>query len=180
MNLLDHMGFIPNLIRGKNPEDAAKTALTDAAILSAGMYAMPFFGASAPAGTAALAPVESAIGANVAGEAVAANAMPSAAAGQVGVYGAAPAQSGILGTAGDMAKTGYNALGAANMAKNMFQPQQQPIQPSPTIQSMPNNSIGQLVQQAEQSRMAQSQSDMAMRSKRQQQIAGIGNRSLLG
>ena len=130
----------------KNPLEGALLG----GALGYGGAAIPGLLSSAPAAAGGLAPVETAIGTNAAGASVAANAMPAAAAGQVGAY-AVPPSAGLLSQAKDVASAGGNVMTAANAAKNLTAtPQKQLMPPSPIQAPMPNNNLGQLVQGMQQ------------------------------
>ena len=151
------------LFNKKNPLEGAAMG----AALGYGGSQIPGLLAEAPvAGAAAsgLAPV--ATGVSSAG--VAANALPGAAAGEVGAYNASVQGGGLLGMAKDTMQVGGNALTAANTAKNLTTQQKTPITPSPMPTPMPNTNLGQMVQASEQKQLNQMQQDQQARMMRRQ------------
>ena len=139
------------LFNKKNPLEGAAMG----AALGYGGAALPgLLGGSGAAGAATgeaaasgLAPV--ATGVSTAG--VAANALPAAAAGEVGAYNAAM-QGGAMG---GLLSTGGTALNAANQVKNLTSEQQRPIVPAQIPAPMPNTTLGQMVQGQQQQQIQQ-------------------------
>lgn len=142
------------LFNKKNPLEGAAMG----AALGYGGAALPgLLGGSAATGAAGVAAGESAasglapVATGVSTAGVAANALPAAAAGEVGAYNAAM-QGGAMG---GLLSTGGTALNAANQVKNLTSEQQRPIVPAQIPTPMPNTTLGQMVQGQQQQQIQQ-------------------------
>lgn len=121
-NLFNSFGIIPDIIRGKNPMDAARDNVLSGAMVGGAMLGAPAIGAAGAAGGAAEA------------------------------AGTASAAPGLLSTIGQYAKPIGAAASAASSVKGLLDPQQSPIQtPMPMQQMGGAQTLAQLAGQNQQS-----------------------------
>lgn len=99
-----------------------------------------------------------------------------AATGSIGAGGGATAGGGLLGTAGGYAKTGLQAMQAAQLAQNLFGPQQKQI---PQI-SQPSGAGAQELAALNQSRMQSAQNTAASAGDRQRRNQEIIQQMMMG
>lgn len=170
-NILGSFGTIPDILMGKKPKDALLDNLKAAAVVGTGMAFAPGLLGAGAAGSAPGALFNAAADSQLANAAMGADALGGyggAVSTPTLVNGSSP---GLLDTVSSYAKPVGQAAQAANAIGGLLGPQKQPMQVSPVMQnSGGSQSLASLANMNEQAQLAQLQSDMQRRARRQQLI----------